>query len=325
MATMRMIPESAVSSPTAATRTRRLPPAATVPATTFAPASFVTACDSPVIIDSSTSADPSATTPSAGTRVPGRTRTTSPTASDARGTVSVPSAVTRSAVSGSSAASAASAPRAWAIERISSQWPRSMIVISDESSHQISTSNRPRVPAQLVTKATKIARLIRVIIAGWRSASSPALRAGTRGRRRGTRRCPGPAGSAHCPGTRGRCSRASARVGAPDHDRDRERQAQPELVAEHRDRVAGMAVVAAVVHPGGSAVPAGGPIILVVAVVAVGRPGRVAVTGAVLAPGLSGLVVLVAIDRGGDQRGSGPTTGRRTRPSIPLKSSGLQV
>ena len=82
------------------------------------------------------------------------------------GTVSVPPPVTRSAVSGRSSASAASAPCAWAIERISSQWPRSMIVMRVASSHQISTSNRPSVPAQLVTKATTIASEIRVIMPG---------------------------------------------------------------------------------------------------------------------------------------------------------------
>ncbi len=168
-----MIPDSAVASPTAATRTRRLPPAATVPATTRSPRSLATARDSPVIIDSSTSADPSAMTPSAGIREPGRTRTTSPTASAASGTDSVPSAVTRSAVSGSSSASAASAPRAWAIDRISSQWPSSMIVMRVASSHQISTSKAPRVPAHEVTKATTMASEMRVIIPGWRSRSSP--------------------------------------------------------------------------------------------------------------------------------------------------------
>src|SRR5262245_3170258 len=66
-----MMPDRAVASPTAVTRTRRLPPATTVPATTLAPGSFGTGRDSPVIIDSSTSAAPSATTPSAGTRAPG--------------------------------------------------------------------------------------------------------------------------------------------------------------------------------------------------------------------------------------------------------------
>jgi hypothetical protein len=47
-----------------------------------------------------------------------------------------------------------------------------MIVISVDSSHQMSTSNRPRVAAQLVTNATTIARLIRVIIPGCRARSS---------------------------------------------------------------------------------------------------------------------------------------------------------
>ena len=134
---------------------------------------LVTARDSPVMTDSSTSAVPSTTTPSAGTRAPGRTRTMSSTRNWAIGTSSVPSAVTRSAVSGSKAARAERAPWAWAIERISSQWPSSMMVMRVASSHQISTSNRPSVPAQDVTKATTIASEIRVIIPGWRSASSP--------------------------------------------------------------------------------------------------------------------------------------------------------
>src|SRR5205814_8325246 len=53
--TRRMIPDSAVSSPTAETRTRRLPPATTVPPRTRAPVSFEAAFDSPVIVDSSRS------------------------------------------------------------------------------------------------------------------------------------------------------------------------------------------------------------------------------------------------------------------------------
>src|SRR6266568_3032879 len=51
---------------------RRLAPLATVPAMTAPPGPFETVRDSPVIIDSSTSADPSTTGPSTGTRVPGR-------------------------------------------------------------------------------------------------------------------------------------------------------------------------------------------------------------------------------------------------------------
>ena len=43
------------------------------------------------------------------------------------------------------------------------------MVIRVASSHQISTSKRPSVPAQDVTKATTIASEMRVIIPGWRS------------------------------------------------------------------------------------------------------------------------------------------------------------
>ena len=59
--------------------------------------------------------------------------------------ISVP--LTRSAVSGSSAASVLSAPRACEMARISSQCPRTMIVMSEASSHQTSISNRPNVAA----------------------------------------------------------------------------------------------------------------------------------------------------------------------------------
>ena len=161
-----MIPDSAVSSPVAATRTRSEPPAATVPATTVSPGSLATALDSPVIIDSSTSALPSVTAPSTGTRAPGTDEDDVADGEGADRDFLGAVAVTRSAVSGSSSASAARAPRAWAMERISSQWPSSMIVISVASSHQISTSNSPSVPAHEVTNATTIASEIRVIIPG---------------------------------------------------------------------------------------------------------------------------------------------------------------
>ena len=58
---------------------------ATVPATTRSPTALRTGRDSPVIIDSSTSASPSTTTPSAGTGAPDRTSTTSPGASVVEG------------------------------------------------------------------------------------------------------------------------------------------------------------------------------------------------------------------------------------------------
>ena len=44
--------------------------------------------------------------------------------------------------------------------------------MSVESSHQISTSSRPSVPTQLMTKATTMAIEMSVIIPGWRVDSS---------------------------------------------------------------------------------------------------------------------------------------------------------
>ena len=73
------MPARAVSSPTASTRTRIAESVDTVPATTRSPTSLATGFDSPVIIDSSSSAEPSTISPSAGTRAPERTSTTSPT------------------------------------------------------------------------------------------------------------------------------------------------------------------------------------------------------------------------------------------------------
>ena len=133
-----MIPASAVASPVAVTRARRLPsPLLIVPAMTRLPGSFFTGRDSPVIIASSTSVCPSVTSPSAGMLAPGRTRNRSAARSCATGTVSVrPPSRMRSAVSGSSRASSSSAPVAWRTLRISSQCPSSMIVISVASSQK---------------------------------------------------------------------------------------------------------------------------------------------------------------------------------------------
>jgi hypothetical protein len=143
-----------------------------VPATTRSPSPRPTGRDPPVIIDSSMSAAPSTTSPSAGTRPPGRTSTKSPGSSADTGTVSTAPSRTRSASSGSSSASACNAPRAWPTARISSQWPSSMITISAASSHQNSRSSSPSTVAELATKATEIASAISVIIPGWRARSS---------------------------------------------------------------------------------------------------------------------------------------------------------
>jgi hypothetical protein len=125
-----------------------------------------------VIIDSSSSAEPSTIRPSAGTRAPDRTSTTSPTRSCATGTVSTPSSVTRSASSGSRAASAAKAPWACPIAFISCQCPSNMMVTSAASSHQKSRSNRPAAVASDAAYATVMAIEISNIMPGARSRTS---------------------------------------------------------------------------------------------------------------------------------------------------------
>ncbi len=143
-----------------------------MPATTLSPTARRTGRDSPVTIDSSMSAEPSTISPSAGTLPPGRTITTSPTASSDGATVSVVAvaATTRSASSGSSAASESSAEVVCASDRISIQWPSSMITISSASSHQKSSwwSSTPRLAPHDETNATVMASPISSIIPGAR-------------------------------------------------------------------------------------------------------------------------------------------------------------
>ena len=95
-------------------------------------------------------------------------------------TISSPSM--RSASSGSSAARESSAEEVCARERISIQWPSSMITISSASSHQNSSSwwSRPRVAPQEDRNATVMPRLISSIIPGARerSSESPPVRKG---------------------------------------------------------------------------------------------------------------------------------------------------
>ena len=84
---------SMVSRPTLSARMTKLPDWFMVAPITLAPASLVTAKDSPVTIDSSTELPPSITSPSTGTLSPGRTRRRSPTATASRLTSSsLPSA-----------------------------------------------------------------------------------------------------------------------------------------------------------------------------------------------------------------------------------------
>ena len=174
------MPASAVSSPTASTRTRTDESVATVPATTRSPGSRATAFDSPVIIDSSNAAEPVSIVPSAGTRPPGRTSTRSPGRRSAMATSLVPAPSTRSAMSGRSAASASRALDAWPIAFISCQCPSSITSISSTSSHQKSRSSHSASLARLEPNATVIASEMSSIMPGVRSRSScqPPLRNG---------------------------------------------------------------------------------------------------------------------------------------------------
>ena len=148
--TRRWMPARAVSSPTAVTSTRRPESVATVPATTVSPSPRRTGRDSPVIIDSSMLAEPCG---SGRRRGPGRRAGPRP-GHRAAGRSVRPARPRRrrrrSASSGSSAASESRAEVVWARDRISIQWPSSMITISSASSHQKSSSwsTMPRLAAQ---------------------------------------------------------------------------------------------------------------------------------------------------------------------------------
>ena len=163
-------------SPTAVTRTRRLPPAATVPAMTLSPGSFATGsrlAGDHRLVDVGLARRPPCRRRGPGRRA-ARARCRRRASVGERHRLGAARRSPARPYRAEARPGRASAPRAWAIERISSQWPSSMIVIRVASSHQISTSNSPSVPAQRVTKATTIASEIRVIIPGWRSRSSPA-------------------------------------------------------------------------------------------------------------------------------------------------------
>lgn len=168
------MPDNTVSSPVAVTLTRRLESVATVPATTLSPLLRTTGLDSPVTMDSSMLASPVTTVPSAGMEPPGRTSTTSPTASWSGDTFTTLSPSTFSAVSGSRCASESNADDVFANERISSQCPSNMITTRSASSHQNSSSagSKPRVAANEDPNATVMPRLMSIIMPGFRSRSS---------------------------------------------------------------------------------------------------------------------------------------------------------
>jgi hypothetical protein len=172
-ATSRMMPESLVSSPLAVTSTRSDPSPLTVPATTASPSPRSTGRDSPVTAASSSVLAPERITPSTGTLSPGRTRTRSPSRSSLVAHALLAAVDEARGGVGQQLRELTSAPLAWSMERISIQWPSSMIVTSVASSHQSATASmRPASTTIENPKATEIASAISVIIPGRRSRSS---------------------------------------------------------------------------------------------------------------------------------------------------------
>ena len=120
--TKRMIRERVVSSPVRVTRTYSTPFSLTLPPMTSLPGAFSTGRLSPVSMASLTLLSPWVTVPSAGTRAPGFTSTTSPTFNWLVGTSRPESA--RMAVSGESCIRAVMAPLVFCMFRLSRNLPR---------------------------------------------------------------------------------------------------------------------------------------------------------------------------------------------------------
>ena len=128
--TRRMIRDSVDSAPTAVTCTRSRPSPLIEPPVTASPAPLWTGRDSPVISDSSSWLSPCSTTPSTGTRSPGRTITRSPGATRSAGISTMPSARSTRAVSGRSFERARMADAALRLARPSSHLPSITRVIT---------------------------------------------------------------------------------------------------------------------------------------------------------------------------------------------------
>ena len=211
---------------------------------TSSPTCLEMARDSPVIIDSSTSAVPSTIRPSAGTRAPGRTSTTSSNCNALIGTSSVPSAATRSAVSGSRAARAESAPCACAIDRISSQWPEQHDRdqggqfppdLDLEEAERAGPRGHEGDDDRQRDEGHHPGLAVGQLALGSADEDQPAVEEDDR-----------PEDRRHVLDARDRRDRVAdpARdLRAQQHGRDGQGKAQPELVAEHRHRVAGVPVM----------------------------------------------------------------------------------
>ena len=122
--TRRMMCASTLSLPAAVTCRRTRPSPLMAPPVSLSPAALGTGSGSPVSMDSSTCVLPSATTPSAGMRSPGRTASMSPARSSSTGmSFSLPSQSIKCATSGRSACSARMADVVCRLARSSSHLP----------------------------------------------------------------------------------------------------------------------------------------------------------------------------------------------------------
>lgn len=115
---------STLSEPRVVARYRNAPVLFTVPPTTVSPGRLDTGRGSPVSMDSSTALEPLTTSPSTGTRSPGRTETRSPRRTLSSGTSSSASSRTTRAVVGWSPMSARRAVLVCPFARASSMLPR---------------------------------------------------------------------------------------------------------------------------------------------------------------------------------------------------------
>ena len=132
--TRAMICASTLCAPTARTCTSTEPSPLSEPPVTRSPGCLGTGMASPVSIDSSACVWPSSSSPSAGKRSPGSTRTMSPGSSSSTGTSAISMRLTpsgiRCATSGRSACSARMALVVWRLARASSHLPSNTRVIT---------------------------------------------------------------------------------------------------------------------------------------------------------------------------------------------------
>ena len=150
--TRAIIRATVLSSTVLVTATSSTPSRLTVASKTWAPGCFATGIDSPVMFASSREPRPLTIVPSAGTRAPGRSTTTSSTLRLAAGTSeTVPSEALRNAVSGRNSINASMARRARPSARSSS-----VVEILNSVSRTAPSKGAPTAAA--ATAATTISR-----------------------------------------------------------------------------------------------------------------------------------------------------------------------